>query len=114
MFSRWYVLSLFCDMVYINFNYIIYKLFFASSNTHKKISINCHFPTKMESEVVMEQQLLRERLLQFICEEGVNQKYIAKKTRINEGLLSQYKNCKHDLRLLDRESLDEFLRSKGY
>ncbi len=68
----------------------------------------------MEGEDVMEQQVLRERLLRFICAEGVNQKYIAKKTRINEGLLSQYKNCKHDLRLLDRESLDEFLASKGY
>ncbi len=68
----------------------------------------------MESEAFMEQKILRERLLQFICSEGVNQKYIAKKTRINEGLLSQYKNCKHDLGLLDRESLDEFLTSKGY
>lgn len=68
----------------------------------------------MESEAFMEQKILRERLLQFICSEGVNQKYIAKKTIINEGLLSQYKNCKHDLGLLDRESLDEFLTSKGY
>ena len=68
----------------------------------------------MESEDNMEQQVLRDRLLQFIYAEGVNQKYIAKKTRINEGLLSQYKNCKHNLGLLDRESLDKFLASKGY
>lgn len=62
----------------------------------------------------MSQKLLRNRLLEFIRVEGVNQKHISKQTRINEGLLSRYKNDKCDLGLLDRESLDHYLVSKGY
>lgn len=62
----------------------------------------------------MSQELLRNRLLEFIRVEGVNQKHISKQTRINEGLLSRYKNDKCDLGLLDRESLDHYLVSKGY
>lgn len=62
----------------------------------------------------MSQEVLRDRLLKFITVEGVNQKHISKQTRINEGLLSRYKNAKCDLGLLDRESLDKYLVSKGY
>lgn len=62
----------------------------------------------------MSQEVLRDRLLEFIRVEGVNQKHISKQTRINEGLLSRYKNDKCDLGLLDRESLDKYLVSKGY
>lgn len=62
----------------------------------------------------MSQEVLRDRLLHFIHVEGVNQKHISKQTKINEGLLSRYKNEKCDLGLLDRESLDQFLVSKGY
>ena len=62
----------------------------------------------------MSQEVLRDRLLKFIRVEGVNQKHISKQTRINEGLLSRYKNAKRDLGLLDRESLDKYLVSKGY
>lgn len=62
----------------------------------------------------MSQEVLRDRLLQFIRVEGVNQKHISKQTKINEGLLSRYKNDKCDLGLLDREVLDKFLLSKGY
>lgn len=62
----------------------------------------------------MSQEILRDRLLQFIKVEGVNQKHISKQTKINEGLLSRYKNDKCDLGLLDRESLDKYLMSKGY
>lgn len=62
----------------------------------------------------MSQEVLRNRLLEFIRVEGVNQKHISKQTKINEGLLSRYKNNKCDLGLLDRESLDKFLVSKGY
>ena len=69
---------------------------------------------KLESEDIMSQEVLRDRLLQFIHVEGVNQKHISKQTKINEGLLSRYKNKKCDLGLLDRESLDHFLVSKGY
>ena len=46
--------------------------------------------------------------------EGVNQKFIAKQTKISEGLLSRFKNGKADLFLSDRESLNNFLQSKGY
>lgn len=62
----------------------------------------------------MLQEVLRDRLLQFIKVEGVNQKHISKQTRINEALLSRYKNAKCDLGLFDRESLDRYLVSKGY
>lgn len=62
----------------------------------------------------MSQEVLRNRLLEFIHVEGVNQKHISKQTKINEGLLSRYKNNKCDLGLLDRESLDKYLVSKGY
>ena len=62
----------------------------------------------------MSQEVLRDRLLKFIRVEGVNQKHISKQTRINEGLLSRYKNDKCELGLLDRESLDKYLVSKGY
>lgn len=62
----------------------------------------------------MSQEVLRDRLLKFIHIEGVNQKHISKQTKINEGLLSRYKNAKCDLGLLDREALDKFLLLKGY
>lgn len=62
----------------------------------------------------MSQEELRDRLLNLIKNEGINQKFIAKQTRISEGLLSRFKNAKAELRLLDRESLDLFLQSKGY
>lgn len=62
----------------------------------------------------MSQEVLRNRLLEFIQVEGVNQKHISKQTKINEGQLSRYKNNKCDLGLLDRESLDKYLVSKGY
>lgn len=62
----------------------------------------------------MSQEVLRDRLLKYIHVEGVNQKHIAKQTKINEGLLSRYKNSKCDLGLIDRKSLDQYLQSKGY
>lgn len=62
----------------------------------------------------MSQEELRDRLLALITNEGINQKFIAKQTHISEGLLSRFKNNKAELRLLDRESLDKFLQSKGY
>lgn len=62
----------------------------------------------------MSQEILRDRLHKIILKEGINQKHIAKITKINEGLLSRFKNSKVELGLLDRESLDKFLMSKGY
>ena len=62
----------------------------------------------------MSQEVLRDRLVKFIYVEGVNQKHISKQTRINEGLLSRYKNEKCNLGMFDRESLDAYLVSKGY
>lgn len=81
---------------------------------HKIYRVACGSSTKKESEENMSQEVLRDRLLKFIRVEGVNQKHISKQTRINEGLLSRYKNNKCDLGLLDRESLDVYLSSKGY
>lgn len=62
----------------------------------------------------MSQEKLRDRLLDIISNEGVNQKFIAKQTNINEGLLSRFKNNKATLDLIDRESLNQYLLSKGY
>lgn len=62
----------------------------------------------------MSQEDLRTRLLSIIHNEGVNQKFIAKQARISEGLLSRFKNQKAELDLIDRESLNNFLQSKGY
>lgn len=62
----------------------------------------------------MSQEDLRTRLLSIIRNEGVNQKFIAKQTKISEGLLSRFKNQKTELDLIDRESLNNFLQSKGY
>lgn len=62
----------------------------------------------------MSQEDLRIRLLSIIRNEGVNQKFIAKQTKISEGLLSRFKNQKTELDLIDRESLNNFLQSKGY
>lgn len=63
----------------------------------------------------MSQEQLRDRLIRFIKVEGVNQKHISIKTGINQGLLSQFKNERVDeLGIIDTESLDEFLLSKGY
>ena len=62
----------------------------------------------------MSQEDLRTRLLSIIHNEGVNQKFIAKQAKISEGLLSRFKNQKAELDLIDRESLNNFLKSKGY
>ena len=62
----------------------------------------------------MSQEDLRTRLLSIIRNEGVNQKFIAKQAKISEGLLSRFKNQKAELDLIDRESLNNFLKSKGY
>lgn len=62
----------------------------------------------------MSQEDLRTRLLSIIHNEGVNQKFIAKQAKISEGLLSRFKNQKAELDLIDRESLNDFLQSKGY
>lgn len=62
----------------------------------------------------MSQEDLRTRLLSIIRNEGVNQKFIAKQAKISEGLLSRFKTQKAELDLIDRESLNNFLQSKGY
>lgn len=62
----------------------------------------------------MLQEILRDRLLKFIHVEGVNQKHISKQTKINECLLSKFKNNKSELGSLDTKSLDRYLLSKGY
>lgn len=61
-----------------------------------------------------DQTELRERLLNIIKNEGVNQKFISKQTRINEGLLSRFKNDKAELDYLDSRALDNYLQSRGY
>lgn len=63
----------------------------------------------------MSQEQLRDRLIHFLKVEGVNQKHIAIKTNINQGLLSRFKNERVDeLGIVDTKSLDKFLLSKGY
>lgn len=62
----------------------------------------------------MPQDKLRERLLNILQGEGITQKFIAKQTKISEGVLSRFKNNKNELDLIDRESLNKYLLSKGY
>lgn len=62
----------------------------------------------------MSQELLRERLLNYINNEGVNQKFIANQTKISETSLSRFKNRKAELYLVDCDSLNSYLLSKGY
>ena len=45
----------------------------------------------------MSQEKLRDRLLNIIKTEGMTQKFIAKQTRISEGVLSRFKNSKVEL-----------------
>lgn len=63
---------------------------------------------------MVSQEVLRDRLLQFIKGEGVTQKHLSKQTRIGECVLSKFKNAKDDLGSLDSKSLDRYLSSKGY
>lgn len=74
----------------------------------------CNIHTNLKGGHIMSQEDLRSRLLNIIRNEGVNQKFIAKQTNINEGLLSRFKNRKTELDLIDRESLNTYLLSKGY
>lgn len=62
----------------------------------------------------MSQDKLRERLLNILQSEGITQKFIARQTKISEGTLSRFKNNKNELDLIDRESLNKYLLSKGY
>ena len=57
---------------------------------------------------------LRQRLVNFIETEGVNQKHICLQIKINQALLSRFKNQKYELNLIVSESLDKYLKSKGY
>ena len=68
----------------------------------------------MKGEHDMSYEKLRERLLNIIKNEGVNQKFIANQTNISEALLSRFKNGKTNMYSCDRESLDKYLSSKGY
>lgn len=62
----------------------------------------------------MSQEKLRDRLLNIIKNEGMTQKFIAKQTRISEGVLSRFKNSKVELDWIDSQTLDKFLQVKGY
>lgn len=57
---------------------------------------------------------LRTRLINFIETEGVNQKHICLQVKINQALLSRFKNKKYELNMIEAEFLDEYLKSKGY
>lgn len=63
---------------------------------------------------MVSQEILRDRLLQFIKCEGVTQKHLSKQTKIGECDLSKFKNNKSELGSLDTKSLDVYLFSKGY
>lgn len=63
---------------------------------------------------MISQEILRDRLLQFIKCEGVTQKHLSKQTKISECDLSKFKNNKSELGSLDTKKLDKFLLSKSY
>lgn len=58
--------------------------------------------------------MLRNRLLNYIKDNGITQKHISKQTKIRECNLSQFKNNKNELGSLDEKSLNSYLLSKGY
>ncbi len=60
------------------------------------------------------QDLTRDKLSDFIENEGTNQKFIALKTGIIESNLSRFKNNVLNLKYSDLKRLDEYLKSKGY
>lgn len=62
----------------------------------------------------MSQSELKTRLLKLIDNEGTSQKFIAKQTKISETMISLFKNDKAKLGLIERESLDRYLTSRGY
>ncbi len=64
--------------------------------------------------ITQENSELKNRLIKFINENGVNQKFISYHTRIPESTLSRFKNGKCGLDLLDKQSLDTFLKLKKY
>lgn len=63
---------------------------------------------------MMSQEMLRNRLLNYIKDNGITQKHISKQTKIRECNLSQFKNNKNELGSLDEKSLNSYLLSKGY
>lgn len=63
---------------------------------------------------MLSQEILRDRFLKFVKNEGITQKHISKQTKIRECNLSQFKNNKNELGSLDEKSLNSYLLSKGY
>lgn len=62
----------------------------------------------------MPQDELKNRLVALLKNEGINQKFISKKTKISESVLSRFKNDKTELDLIDYQALSDYLLSKGY
>lgn len=62
----------------------------------------------------MPQDELKNRLVALLKNEGINQKFISKKTKISESVLSRFKNNKTELDMIDYKALSEYLFSKGY
>lgn len=71
---------------------------------------NLYFSLKKDEE----NSKLRTRMMDYITNEGVSQKFITKQTGISESMISLFKNDKTQLGLLDREKLNGFLKQKGY
>lgn len=63
---------------------------------------------------MLSQEMLRNRLLNYIKDNGITQKHISKQTKIRECNLSQFKNNKNELGSLDEKALNSYLLSKGY
>lgn len=63
---------------------------------------------------MLSQEILRDRLINYIRCEGVTQKHLSKQTKIRECDLSKFKNCKSELGSLDEKSLNNYLLAKGY
>lgn len=62
----------------------------------------------------MPQDELKNRLVALLKNEGINQKFISKKTKISESVLSRFKNDKTELDMIDYQALSDYLLSKGY
>jgi len=60
----------------------------------------------------VEQTEIRKRLNEYIFEEGVRAKHIAKKINIHEPIISKFRQNKMDIRQEQLKLIEEFLNTK--
>ena len=69
---------------------------------------------KSGRRIILNQDEVRERLINFLTDKGVKQQFISDKINLPASVLSQYKKGKKELFLEHLNLLDEFLIREGY